>query len=97
MEPQDITSRRGVFTVVVGVVSVIALSAAILWALPAVNGGRMEDGPVLPLLLTALLIQVAVLIFLCRYILDEMRPPNWLIALALGVSSILAAVTVTVT
>lgn len=97
METQDITSRRGVFTVVVGVVAVIALYAGFVWAVPAVNGGRMADGPVGPLLVTALLVQVAVIVFLCRYILDEMRPPKWLLVLALGVSFILAAVTVAVT
>ena len=97
MEPQDITSRRGVFTVVVGVIAVSALYVGFAWAVPAVDGGRMADGPVGPLLLSALLVQVAIIIFLCRYILDEMRPPKWLLVLALGMSAILAAVTGAVT
>ncbi|MEV1245214.1 hypothetical protein ACIBO2_48695 [Nonomuraea sp. NPDC050022] len=97
MEPQDITSRRGAFTVIVGIVATLTFTGAIVGAVPAVDGGGMADGPVVPLLIAALLVQVAIIIFLCGYILDEKRAPNWLIVLALSVSIILAATTVAVT
>ncbi|WP_433513462.1 hypothetical protein ACQP2T_59455 [Nonomuraea sp. CA-143628] len=97
MESQDIASRRGAFTVIVGIAAALAFAGATVGAVPAVDGGGMADGPFGPMLVAALLVQVAIIIFLCRYILDEKSAPNWLIVLALSVSIILAATTVAVT